>query len=101
MFWKDTWDLGVLQWKYPQLFSFVTDQYISVSKFLSQDAYENFHAPLSIIASTQLQELAVLVHSLTQQRPPHDTWTYIWGMEVFSSKKAYTAPLQMDVEIVC
>jgi hypothetical protein len=45
-FWKDSWDLGVLQHKFLQLFSFVRDQNISVVKCLSQDAYEKFHTPL-------------------------------------------------------
>jgi hypothetical protein len=33
-FWSDTWDLGVLRWKYPQLFSFAKNQNVSIKKFL-------------------------------------------------------------------
>jgi hypothetical protein len=64
-FWKDSWDFGVLHHKFPQLFYFVRDQNISIAKFLTQDAYENFHAPLSVISSDQLQELVAMVQMLS------------------------------------
>jgi hypothetical protein len=75
--------------QHPQLFSFVTDQNISKAKFLSQDAYENFHTPLLVIALDQLQELVALVQLLTLQDQPYDCWTYLWGNGLFSSKNLY------------
>lgn len=89
MFWKDLWDLGVLQWQFPQLFSFATDHNISVAKFLQQDAYQNFYTPLSLIASDQLQDLSVLVQSLSADDIDADLWSYIWHSPEFSVKKAY------------
>jgi hypothetical protein len=60
-------------------------------KFLAQDAFDNLHTPLSLIASSQLQELAALIQTLSFQDQLHDCWCYIWGSGVFSSKKAYQA----------
>ena len=61
LFWKDKWNLGVLQLQFPQLFSFVRKENISVGRFLTQTAEQNFQVPLSIEASEQLQELADLI----------------------------------------
>lgn len=33
--WLDLWDLGVLRWRFPQIFSFARQPELSVSKFLS------------------------------------------------------------------
>lgn len=93
MFWKDLWDLGVLQWQFQQLFSFAKDKNISVAKFLCQDAYQNFHTPLSMIASDQLQNISVLVQSLPASDSESDLWSYILNTPDFSVKKAYE-PLQ-------
>ena len=42
LFWKDKWNLGVLQLQFPQLFSFVRKENISVGRFLTQTAEHNF-----------------------------------------------------------
>lgn len=56
LFWDDSWDLGVLRFQFPQLFSFGKNTNISVAnKFLAQDAHHNFYTPISEIASDQLQ----------------------------------------------
>lgn len=60
-FWVDNWDLGFFNVMFPQLYSFVRNSNISVQKFLSQTAHQNFTTPLSVISSKQLQELAGLV----------------------------------------
>jgi len=40
IFWKDLWNLGVLQWKSPQLYSFVRYQNISVKVFSLERSIE-------------------------------------------------------------
>jgi hypothetical protein len=76
-FWSDTWDLGVLKWRYPQLFSFAKNQNISLQKFLSQDAYTNFFTPLSEEAANQWTELDILIQSLELVSSVDDRWSYI------------------------
>jgi hypothetical protein len=56
-FWRDTWNLGVLQWKFPQLFSFGLHKNISAKAFRSGDIQRNFWLPLSVEASEQQSKL--------------------------------------------
>lgn len=60
-FWKDLWDLDVLQWRYPQLFSFVRNEKIYVMSFLTNPLHRKFWLPLSAIISEQLTELQGLL----------------------------------------
>jgi hypothetical protein len=56
--------VGVLEHRFPRLFSFARQQNVSVNKFLKQDAYTNFMTPISPLASDQLQELVLCVQGL-------------------------------------
>jgi hypothetical protein len=53
-FWRDTWNPGVLRWKFPQLFSFAYNKDISVKAFRSGDILDHFWTPLSVEAIGQL-----------------------------------------------
>jgi hypothetical protein len=89
VFGNDSWDLGVLKWKYPQLFSFAKKQSISLLKFLSQDVYANFFTQLSDEAAAQWNELADLLNNLPNLGISEDSWSYIWGTTTFTRKLAY------------
>lgn len=88
-FWKDLWDPGVLQWRFPQLFSFTKQPNISARKFLSSDINENFRLPLSMEAFNQLVDLTHLLETLDTSGHHQDVWTFIWGSNTFTSKQAY------------
>jgi len=89
LFWNDKWDLGVLSLWFPQLYSFVRNGNILVQKFLSQTAHQNFHTPLSEIASQQLQDLAELVMAVAVDSQSFDQWSYVWNSPTYVVKKAY------------
>lgn len=80
--------LGVLSTAFPQLFSFGAKENVSVAKFLTQTAHQNFQTPISLVASEQLQLLADLVQASNARQDENDCWTYIWGSQ-YTSKKAY------------
>jgi hypothetical protein len=88
-FWSDTWNLGVLKWQFPQLFSFCKNQNISVEKFLSHDVYANFSTPLSVEAAEQWFHLSDMLHSLEITSSRDDHLSFIWGSLVFTPKLAY------------
>jgi hypothetical protein len=60
-FWRDTWNAGVLQWKFPQLYSYALNKNISAKSFMSGNIFRHFWRPLSIEASSQLDELQQLL----------------------------------------
>lgn len=91
LLWKNIWNFGILQWKFPQLFSFDYDQNASVRDFLDgQELYAKFQLPLSPIASSQLNELSVLLANFSLDLNEPDSWTYIWGNSVFFLHKKFT-----------
>jgi hypothetical protein len=53
-FWRDAWNAGVLQWKFPQLYSFTLNKNTSAKSFMSGDIHRHFWRPLYIEASSQL-----------------------------------------------
>jgi hypothetical protein len=63
-FWRDTWDLGVHQWKFRQLFSFALNKNISLKALKAGQIERNFWCPLSIEASDQLQELQTMLNNI-------------------------------------
>jgi hypothetical protein len=50
-FWRDSWNPGVLRWRFPQLFSFALNKDISLKAFLSKDINSLFWQPISEEAS--------------------------------------------------
>jgi len=78
-FWEDTWNFGLLKLEFAQLFSFARDPMISVAAFLQRDVQQNFHLPLSLVASQQLVLLEDRLISLPNDEQQLDQWNYIWG----------------------
>lgn len=88
-FWLDVWDNHILNVEFPHLFSFLKNQSTSVKQMAqSQDFSEHFHLPLSEEAFVQFQQASQLLSNL-QIQDGADTWSYIWGSSIFSTKKAY------------
>ena len=75
-FWEDTWNFGLLKLEFAQL------------AFLQRDVQQNFHLPLSLVASQQLVLLEDRLISLPNDEQQLDQWNYIWGLN-FTSKQAY------------
>jgi hypothetical protein len=89
LFWKDLWNGNILQNKYPQLFSFCTNENATLSMIMSQhDFHECFQLPLSEQAFDQYCELELFLQAL-QPHEGGDQWKYIWGSNQYSSNKAY------------
>jgi hypothetical protein len=84
VFWSDTWNVGVLKWKFPQLFSFAKNQKILVESFLSQDVYANFSTPLTVEGAEQWIQLSAMLHNMQSTTNGDDHWSYIWGSLVFT-----------------
>jgi hypothetical protein len=78
-FWRDSWTHGVLQWKFPQLYSFALNKNISLKAFRSRDILEHFWTPLSPQASSQLQELQFFLQQIQVNPFEADKWSYIWN----------------------
>jgi hypothetical protein len=88
-FWRDTWNLGVLQLKFLQLYSFALNKNILAKAFRSSDIQRHFWLSLLVEASEQLSELQILLNNLQSDLAEADKWTYIWNSRVYSSKKGY------------
>jgi hypothetical protein len=70
-FWMDTWNLGILQWNFSQLYSFALNKNILAKAFKTCDIQRHFWLPLSAEALEQLNELQTLLHEL--QYDPNET----------------------------
>jgi hypothetical protein len=91
MFLKDVWNFGSLQQLYPHLFSFAREPNCSVRKFHSTlpEYGRLFQLPVSMATSHQLTELMDSLDEWNRDANEKDTWTYIWGSGIFTSKQAY------------
>jgi hypothetical protein len=68
---------------FPELFSFVRNQHITISSAASNThLYELFHLPLSPEAFEQYVTLSECLQSLQLQDIP-DLWMYSWGSTIF------------------
>jgi hypothetical protein len=76
-FWRDTWNQGVLQWKFPHLYSYALNKNILAKAFRYGDIHKYFWGPLSIEASDQLVELQLLLQQFPVSPNAHDKWKYI------------------------
>lgn len=79
MFWNDLWGIGMLKWRFPQLFSFANKWKVSVK----QQLHENFSLPLPEQAMHQFTELQTLLDTWHFDHETHDVWMYIWGNALF------------------
>ena len=88
-FWLDLWNGRVLSQAVPELFSFVKNQHSTVYLVTSSASFhEHFHLPLSPEAFSQFLDLQLFLQHL-QLQTAHDTWSYIWGTDNFSTKHVY------------
>jgi GH15 family glucan-1,4-alpha-glucosidase len=88
-FWQDTWNHGVLQWKFLQLYSFAHNKNISTKAIRTWDILDHFWTPLSLEASSQLYELQFLLQQIQVNPNESDKWSYIWNNDEFLTRKAY------------
>lgn len=90
-FWKDSWQGEPLSSKWPQLYSFVHQQDISVADIIREDDItDHFHLPLSVEAFDQLQELNALTsNTVLVLDNLLDTWTYPWAKREYQVAHMY------------
>jgi hypothetical protein len=92
MFWSDVWNEHHLQQKFPRLYSYAKNKYISVAQFLlSNNIQKRFHLPISVEAFQEYQELKQLIQQI-QLNQSNDNWHYIWGNGIYASSKFYHFP---------
>lgn len=91
LLWKDIWlSEQVLQEKYSRLFSFALDEDISLAKFYENpDPASNFHLPLSLEATQELDSLNDQLHTVSLEPLVADEWITCWGDTSFNSVKFY------------
>jgi hypothetical protein len=71
----------VLQWRFPQLYSFALNENISVKFFRARTIERLFWHPLSIEASMQLEELQRLIQGI-QTDPLEKICGAIYGIQM-------------------
>jgi hypothetical protein len=87
---KDVWMQGINSENYPRAFSFVTKEDASVQEFLTSTRLsENFFLPMSHEAMTELRTLHAETADIQITMNTHDTWTYAWGSDKYSSRLYY------------
>lgn len=89
MLWSDAWHDRPLKDVFPQLFSFARKPKYSITFFLEKQTQDSFFLPLSQQASAQLINLQNIIQQSILEPDREDQWTYIWGSNTFSSKRAY------------
>jgi hypothetical protein len=81
--------LGVLQWKFPQLFSFALNKNISLKAFKTGQLERHFWRHLSIEASEQLEEMQTMLINIQSSSGENDKWSYIWNSSEYFYHKGY------------
>lgn len=90
LFWKDMWLQEIISESHPRLFSFATNEDVSVQKLLTaQTLGANFILPLSAQAREELTDLQSATTSTNLVAGLKDKWSCVWGRENFSSSKFY------------
>jgi hypothetical protein len=90
--WTDLWQGECLQHSMPHLLSYAKKTDISVFEAFHSTYLEDlFHLPLSQQAYNEFVKLETICHQtlLADQGNSKDEWSYIWGNNTFSTKKAY------------
>jgi hypothetical protein len=91
-FWTDLWNDNCLHQQFPHLITFVKRTDLSVAETINTEFLQDlFHLPHSVQAFNEFEILEGICVTVGQriQMGDQDTWTYIWGNNSFSSKKAY------------
>jgi len=74
MFWKDRWQIQILQHEFPECYSFAKNKNISANKAInSADQMQQIHL---IMVATQIQN-------------DNDCWTYSGASALFPSSRIY------------
>ena len=94
-FWEDLWTDEILASKYPIIFSFTKNRNISVKEIMgAEDLDSLFHLPLSIPAMEELIYLQYDLASFPYNADSMDTWTLIWGNQVYTTCRYYHSVYQ-------
>jgi hypothetical protein len=88
-FWDDLWNKGIPAQQYPELFSFACNSKLSIKEAKQKEhLFKKFQLPLSEQAYEQYLELNEAWEQITILNAK-DNWKFIWGSEIFSTKKTY------------
>jgi hypothetical protein len=94
-FWGDLWTSDILSIKFPSLFSFALNPDISVKDIVLAEGLDTiFQLPLSQPAFDELLELQTQLQSYTFQTDSADSWSLLWGNQVYSSRRYYNLLFQ-------
>jgi hypothetical protein len=89
LFWDDLWLGQIPKHAFPELYSFAKNPNMTVEATkASQSLIQNFHLALSTEAYQQFVQLEDTVNNF-HPSGISDTWSYIWGSQIFSCAKAY------------
>ena len=89
LFWKDLWHNNILCDSHPRLFSFATNEDVSVQELLTAPVLgHNFHLLISTQAREELRDLQCSMAS-TELSEAHDIWRCAWGTGDFAPRKYY------------
>jgi hypothetical protein len=91
-FWTDLWQDACLHQKFPHLVTYAKDFSITVKDAASQEFLQDlFHLPLSHQAYEEFIQMEEICSNteISIQHGNLDSWSYIWGSDTFSTKKAY------------
>ena len=95
LMWSDNWQLddqvSSLQFRFPRLFSYVKDPWITIKEFLdSQDMFQHFHLPLSSQAFDELTILQSMLGGLIRAPGSKDIWFWKGTAKGYSPKLFYS-----------
>jgi len=94
-FWEYLWSEDILAHQIPVLYSFAKSTSTSVQEILlAYDLDSLFHLPLSLPASNELFDLQQLLVTIPYNGNESDTWIYIWGNHLFTSRRYYNLVYQ-------
>ena len=89
LLWNDCWMGQPLRLTFPELFSFAKKPLLSLQCAASVTNTSNlFSLPLLTKAFAQFQQIEIILQNL-QLSDGVDTWMYIWGSSIFTSKNTY------------
>ncbi|XP_073367917.1 uncharacterized protein [Aegilops tauschii subsp. strangulata] len=95
LMWSDNWQLddqvSSLQFRFPRLYSYVKDPWITVQEFLdSQNMFQHFHLPLSSQAFDDLTTLQCLLGGHNRTPGSKDIWFWNGTAKGYSPKLFYS-----------
>jgi hypothetical protein len=54
-----------------------------------QDIHSQFHTPISVQASLELQQVQIILDQVQLNQRMKDEWSYIWGNRIYTSNRFY------------